>query len=99
MKLKIPVVLLSVLALASPAATFAKGNGKAKGKHHAQVERTTGSRTTPTANRGRRPVPGEGKITICHVPPGNTANRQTITVDAAAWNDHLGHGDYRGACH
>ena len=52
------------------------------------------------------PVQGErlivtqavGRVVICHVPPGNPANRQTIEVDAAAVNSHLAHGDSVGAC-
>jgi hypothetical protein len=39
-----------------------------------------------------------GKITICHIPPGNPANRHTIVVGAPAASAHLAHGDYLGAC-
>ena len=39
-----------------------------------------------------------GKITICHVPPGNASARHTITVSESAWDAHRGHGDDRGAC-
>jgi len=40
-----------------------------------------------------------GKITICHVPPGNPANAHTIVVGAPAWNGHRHHrGDHLGAC-
>jgi len=48
------------------------------------------------------------KITICHVPPGNTGNPQTITIAAAAWKTNgkgegghgpgLHGGDYLGPC-
>jgi len=43
------------------------------------------------------------KITICHVPPGNPANAQTISVDRNAWeNGHDPHNkhnmDYVGPC-
>ena len=42
---------------------------------------------------------GPEKVTICHLPPGNPANAQTITIGAAAVNAHLTqHGDYLGAC-
>jgi hypothetical protein len=40
----------------------------------------------------------EEKITICHYPPGNSANGQTITIDMSAWPTHEAHGDYQGAC-
>lgn len=43
-------------------------------------------------------IPAEGPVTICHIPPGNSNNAHTITVDASAVSDHLGHGDYLGAC-
>jgi hypothetical protein len=38
------------------------------------------------------------KVTICHVPPGNPDNAQTIEVASAAVGSHLAHGDYEGAC-
>jgi hypothetical protein len=40
-----------------------------------------------------------GKITICHVPPGNPANAHTLIVGAAAWSGHRHHkGDHLGPC-
>lgn len=39
-----------------------------------------------------------GKITICHIPPGNPANAHTITIAQAAWPAHQAHGDQQGAC-
>ena len=52
--------------------------------------------------------PGNKKITICHVPPGNTGNPQTITISINAWKTdgkgEGGHGpgrhggDYVGPC-
>jgi len=38
------------------------------------------------------------KMVICHIPPGNPSNAQTITVNASAVNAHLNHGDTLGAC-
>lgn len=38
------------------------------------------------------------KVTVCHLPPGNPANAQTISVGEAAVSAHLGHGDQLGAC-
>lgn len=40
----------------------------------------------------------EKKITICHIPPGNNQNPQTISIPASAWPAHLAHGDTQGAC-
>jgi hypothetical protein len=38
------------------------------------------------------------KITICHYPPGNTGNPQTIEIPLAAWPAHEAHGDKLGPC-
>ncbi len=38
------------------------------------------------------------KVTICHLPPGNPNNPQTITINQNALDAHLAHGDYEGAC-
>lgn len=35
---------------------------------------------------------------LCHVPPGNPANKHTIKASAASHPAHLGHGDYLGPC-
>jgi len=39
-----------------------------------------------------------GKVTICHIPPGNPANRKTLEVGASAVPAHMGHGDTMGPC-
>ena len=39
-----------------------------------------------------------GKITICHVPPGNPDNAKTKSISVDAWPAHAGHGDYCGPC-
>ena len=41
---------------------------------------------------------GQGQVTICHRPPDNPSNAQTITVGKGAVNAHLAHGDTLGAC-
>ncbi len=38
------------------------------------------------------------QIEICHIPPGNPANRHTIKVSANALDAHLAHGDFIGKC-
>jgi len=40
----------------------------------------------------------DGKVVICHIPPGNPSNAQTITISATDMNAHLAHGDTLGAC-
>ena len=41
---------------------------------------------------------GAGKVTLCHIPPGNPDNAHTITVGASAVPAHLAHGDTLGEC-
>ncbi len=42
---------------------------------------------------------GVQKVTICHIPPGNPGNPQTITVGFDAVLPHVAlHGDYVGSC-
>jgi hypothetical protein len=43
-------------------------------------------------------TPEEGKVTICHIPPGNPENAHTLEVGASAVSAHLAHGDYLGEC-
>ena len=41
---------------------------------------------------------GDGRVTICHIPPGNPDNAHTISVSVKAVPAHLAHGDYCGPC-
>jgi hypothetical protein len=45
-------------------------------------------------NKGRV----NGKVLMCHVPPGNPANAHTISISANAVPAHLAHGDVVGSC-
>ena len=38
------------------------------------------------------------KVVVCHIPPGNTDNPQTISVGESAVPAHLEHGDTLGPC-
>ena len=38
------------------------------------------------------------KITICHIPPGNTENPHELCVSVNSLQAHYGHGDYVGPC-
>ena len=40
----------------------------------------------------------QGKVDICHIPPGNPANAHTINVSVNAVPAHLDHGDTVGPC-
>ena len=46
---------------------------------------------------GSGAVPNE-KVEICHIPPGNPENFNTIYVKNNEVDDHLSHGDFLGAC-
>ena len=41
---------------------------------------------------------GQQITTICHIPPGNPANRHTIQISSHSLNAHLAHGDSIGTC-
>lgn len=41
---------------------------------------------------------GNGKVDICHIPPGNPSNAHTINVSNSAVPAHLAHGDRMGTC-
>ena len=38
------------------------------------------------------------KMTICHRPPGNPSNAQTLEISGNAWQAHQQHGDTQGPC-
>jgi len=43
--------------------------------------------------------PPDVKVTICHIPPGNPDNPQTISINADEVQEHLDeHGDFLGPC-
>jgi hypothetical protein len=39
-----------------------------------------------------------GKVTICHIPPGNNGNARTLSINSKAIGAHLSHGDIIGPC-
>jgi hypothetical protein len=53
----------------------------------------------PGALSEEEPPPEEGgKVTICHIPPGNPHNEHSIQVSQNAVPAHLAHGDTLGPC-
>ena len=44
------------------------------------------------------PIPTDEQVTICHIPPGNSAARHTVTISKSALKAHLDHGDIEGSC-
>ena len=83
------VVILSVRSLDVVVVYTASGNGEV-----AMDVETIAQRLVQREWEG----PEEGKVEICHVPPGNPDNAHTIEVDASALPAHLAHGDYVGEC-
>ncbi len=39
-----------------------------------------------------------GKVTICHIPPGNPDAQHTMSIPTSSLSEHLAHGDYLGDC-
>ncbi|HTG37065.1 MAG TPA: hypothetical protein VLB76_29465 [Thermoanaerobaculia bacterium] len=40
----------------------------------------------------------QGKVDVCHIPPGNPDNAHVINVSVNAVPAHLAHGDTLGEC-
>lgn len=59
---------------------------------------TAGSVFAQERKGGGPAAGGPDKLTICHIPPGNPTNPQTITIAANALPAHLAHGDTQGEC-
>ena len=76
------ILSLSTLLCLCMVVAFAIGESSAKGKPD---------------NPGRGNGQGQ-KVCLCHIPPGNPGNAQTICVGAPAVRAHLAHGDTLGAC-
>jgi flagellar hook capping protein FlgD len=72
----------TVVAIGAPS------NDNVNGIDAGHVRVFTSSGTTGSCN----------KVEICHIPPGNPNNPQTICVSQNAVPAHLAHGDYLGAC-
>jgi len=101
MRLNLPVVLLAAFALIAPAAAVDakdKGKDKKKDKKEQKSDDRRGGHDDRHEGDGDHSGDRNGKITICHIPPGNPSARKTLTVGESAWSAHSGHGDHRGAC-
>lgn len=95
MKARFPLLLTLVVAMAAPGA-MAKDKDKHKDKKHDKAGGGDHDGDHHDGDEGDHE--GKGKVTICHVPPGNARAQHTITVSESAWNAHEKHGDRRGAC-
>lgn len=113
-KRKILSLTISTLLTAGVASYTMTGYADNDGNngHGTRVEETT--EATPQAQsasgtdsdkRGTSDI-SDRKITICHVPPGNPANKHTIHIAYSAWAAHKAHTnaigpdyvDYLGSC-
>jgi EF hand len=98
MKARFPLLLTSFLAVALAApGTMAKEKDKEKDKNK-KKDKTEQADHDRHGDDHDDDHDGAGKITICHIPPGNAGARHTITVSESAWDAHRKHGDQRGAC-
>src|SRR6187549_2191893 len=99
MKTRFPAVLtaLLALALAAPGAMAKEKDKDKKDKKKDKTEQADHDRDGGD-DHGDDDRDSVGKITICHIPPGNAAARHTISVSESAWDAHRKHGDVRGAC-
>jgi hypothetical protein len=75
-------------------------NGNNGNNGNASGNGTTAQTSNDSDPSAQSNAGGEGKTTICHVPPGNSDNPQTITVGDSAVADHLANnpGDSLGPC-
>ena len=85
--------LLFTAAISSLALTGCLSGNPVAGSEDPAYLRLEGSAATP--DTGSSAV---GKVTLCHIPPGNPANAHAISVGAPAVKAHLDHGDVLGAC-
>jgi hypothetical protein len=58
---------------------------------------TTTSTSTTTSSSSSSETSGKTMV-ICHIPPGNIQNPQTINIPYSAWSAHYAHGDTKGEC-
>ena len=99
MKARLPVLLTSFLAVALAApGTMAKEKDKDKSKDKKKDKTEQADHDSDGREDHDDDRDGVGKITICHIPPGNAGARHTISVSESAWGAHQKHGDLRGAC-
>lgn len=55
-------------------------------------------RGSPSPSVATSAAANNGKVTICHFPPGDVLHAQTVSIDYAALSAHLAHHDVVGPC-
>lgn len=63
-----------------------------------QLAYSTGSNSGSSNSNNNNNNHDDDKIEICHIPPGNPNNPQTITIAKSALAAHLSHGDHKDEC-
>jgi hypothetical protein len=82
---------LLVLALVLPLATGC-------GPETPAGSEPTDAQLAQTVDSLNAAAESQGKVEVCHVPPGNPAREHTIVVGTPAVAAHLAHGDRVGSC-
>lgn len=85
----------------SPQVQSSRNLTQAKSSHRKSMkaEDPHGNEGCTSNLRGNVPDPQHsGKILICHVPPGDPSNPQTLSIDPNALNGHKNDLDYDGPC-
>jgi len=77
---------------------YPKGSEFNKVKDVPNYERKKEMLTTQEKIKEKAQIKDIGKIVICHYPPGNVSNYETLTISKSALQAHLDHGDVVGAC-
>src|ERR1043165_4290647 len=95
-RFQILLTLHAALALAAPGAMAKDKDKDKKDKKKDKTEQADHDRDGRDDHDDDHD--GVGKITICHIPPGNAGARHTISVSESAWGAHQKHGDLRGTC-
>jgi hypothetical protein len=95
--------LRAVVPAAGVAAVEIRGNGaiiarRVRSKHAPKIMGLTVEPDIDTTSCQPGGVCGQGKIAICHIPPGNPGNAHTICVSPNAVAAHLTQGDHCGPC-
>ena len=81
-----------------PCPPTSPGNNGNQGGGNQGGNGNSGNNGNQGGNNNQAGGQAEQMITICHYPPGNHENPQTIEIPLSAWPAHQGHGDVLGPC-
>ena len=75
-----------------------KGDGLEAGNYSSEIILNVAGDESSYAGPDFEVLARNEKVVVCHVPPGNPGNAQTISIGESAVAAHLAHGDYLGEC-